>query len=76
MTTKTTDTTITTPEPIAPIDALEIPEMPAGVYCDPVLGVCTFEGGALPQVDGGPNIGTLSGLTMITPPTTKPDDPS
>ncbi len=50
-------------QPIAP--APGSPEMPAGVTCDPELGICTFEGDALPG--GGenlaaPNLAVLSGL--------------
>lgn len=45
--------------------ALGTPEISAGATCDPELGICTFEGDALPDGSGNvaaPNISALSGL--------------
>lgn len=52
---------ITTATPVTP--ALDVAAMPAGVTCDPELGICSFEGDTLPETTlASPDLSALSGL--------------
>jgi ribosomal protein S18 acetylase RimI-like enzyme len=58
---------ITSATPVMPVTpALDVAAMPAGVTCDPELGICSFEGGTLPETTlASPNLSALSGLGLL-----------
>lgn len=46
--------------------ALDVVAMPAGVTCDPELGICSFEGDTLPETTlASPDLSALSGLGLL-----------
>ncbi len=64
ITSATTATTAASATPVTP--ALDVAAMPAGVTCDPELGICSFEGDTLPETTlASPNLSALSGLGLL-----------